>query len=86
MLVRIFVFGRRLVMTKVRARCEQNARFSRIWAFIEHCSASGSALRGESYKRAEAFFFIERVGVRTKLGARYEEEKGSLRWEQRTGM
>lgn len=41
----------------------RNARFSRIWAFIEHWSASGSALRGESYKRPEAFFLIEIGGL-----------------------
>lgn len=61
----------------------RNARFSRIGAFIEHWSASGSALRGESYKRSEAFFLIERVGVRPKVGPRNER---SLRREQRTGM
>ena len=30
----------------------------------------------------EAFFFIERVGVRTRVGAQNEDEKGSLRREQ----
>jgi hypothetical protein len=56
----------------------RNARFSRIWAFI--------ALRGESYKRPEVFFLIERMRVRTRVDARNEDEKGSLRREQRTGM
>jgi hypothetical protein len=64
----------------------RNARFSRIWAFIEHWPASGFALRGESYKRPEVFFLIERMRVRTRVDARNEDEKGSLRREQRTGM
>lgn len=83
LLVRIFCFWT-LSCTDESARdVSRNARFSRIGAFIEHWSASGSALRGESYKRSEPFFLIERVGVRPKVGARNER---SLRREQRTGM
>lgn len=61
----------------------RDARFPRIGAFIEHWPASGSALRGESYKRPEVFFLVERVRVRTKVVL---EMSGSLRREQRTGM
>lgn len=61
----------------------RNARFSRIGAFIEHWSASGSALRGESYKRSEAFFLMKGWGLGPKVGARNER---SLLREQRIGM
>jgi hypothetical protein len=85
LLVRVFVWTSSCNDESARD-VSRNARFSRIRAFIEHWSESGSALCGKSYKRPEAFFFIERVGVRTKVRARSEDEKGSLRWEQRTGM
>jgi hypothetical protein len=85
LLVRVF-FGPLSCNDESARDASRNARFSRTWAFIEHWPASGFALRGESYKRPEVFFLIERMRVRTRVDARNEDEKGSLRREQRTGM
>jgi hypothetical protein len=63
LLVRVF-FGPLSCNDESARDASRNARFSRIWAFIEHWPASGFALRGESYKRPEVFFLIERMRVR----------------------
>jgi hypothetical protein len=66
-------------MTKVRAMRAEMRGFR----------AHGRLLsigRQESYKRPEVFFLIERMRVRTRVDARNEDQKGSLRREQRTGM
>jgi hypothetical protein len=61
-------------MTKVRAMRAEMRGFRAYGRLLSIGRPGGFALRGESYKRPEVFFLIERMRVRTRVDARNEDE------------